>query len=193
MFNLIVPAAYARRPCGLFMEIAACNIDTGNLECHEVIDGDAKKLTQLDLLPIVVREVEPDHFVLKEGICRFKKLVALGKRWILAIDERDSEYKYITHRWIVGRKGRKVHVVVLACAIKSWEEDPGVEDNLIYGLLGDVSDVSYHLVMLATLAAGDHLTMLSCPSAIIKNKYIRQLDQTVLWLLEETEELAGYY
>jgi hypothetical protein len=71
MSNLIVPAEYARRQCGLFIEIAASNIDTGNLECHEKCDGDIKKMKALDFAPIVVREPDPGRFVLAkdEELC----------------------------------------------------------------------------------------------------------------------------
>ena len=39
MLTLAVPAAYARRSCGLFLELAAANIDTHDLVCSEPIDS----------------------------------------------------------------------------------------------------------------------------------------------------------
>jgi hypothetical protein len=99
-----LPAEYARRPCGLFIEIAACNIDTEHQECHTAFDGDIQDLKLLDFAPIIVREPEPGRFLLvnEEDRCRLHKQLAVDKKWILALDENDPNV--VIHSPIVARE-----------------------------------------------------------------------------------------
>lgn len=195
MSDLAVPATYARRKCGLFMEIAACNIDTSNLECQKVIDGDITKLKALDLLPFMVREPKPGHFLLlqEDDYGRLQKQIALGKRWILALDSSDPNWQQIVWHLVVG-ESRKLHVVVLAHAFKSWEEDPGVDVNSIAHLLHDKKhDLRRILKMIASLEYSTYsqelLTLLQCRPAKFMN-YLGLFARNMKTFMNQMEELS---
>jgi hypothetical protein len=193
MFTLTVPAAYARRKCGLFIEIAAANIDTLDLVCSEPINS-GKKLTKLDLQPIMTHEAEPSHFLLVEGICRLQKQLALGKRWILAFDSDDPNFHLVMRHLLVDHC-RKLHLVVLAHALKSWEEDPGVNFASIAHLFkakhGDLRRLLRLIVSHEySTDSQELLTLLQCtPTNIMR--YLQWLDQNSKSLIAQMEKLSS--
>jgi hypothetical protein len=139
-------------------------------------------------------EAKPGHFVLVQGIERLHKQLAHGKRWILALDSNDPNYQQIRGHLQVGQSP-KLHLVLLAHVLKSWEEDPGVNFASIAHLFkakhADLRRL-LRLIVSHEYSPDSHelLTLQQCTTTNIMH-YLQWLDKDSKSLIAQIEKLSN--